>query len=84
MLAEDRTTESDRELIMEGRKPYILHIMNLIIQTNFTFFFPFLARKKQTEKLKKMSSVKTDSCETDSVAEDGNDKILEFIKPKFL
>ena len=55
MLAEDRTTESDRELIMEGRKPYILHIMNLIIQTNFTIFFPFLARKKQTEKLKKMS-----------------------------
>ena len=66
MLAEDRTTESDRELIMEGRKP-----MNLIIQTNFKHLFPFSARKKQTEKLKKMSSIKTDSCETDSVAEDG-------------
>lgn len=31
----------------------------------------FSARKKQAEKLKKMTSVKADSCETDSVAEDG-------------
>ena len=38
----------------------------------------FSARKKQAEKLKKMTSVKADSCETDSVAEDGT-KHLTYI-----
>jgi len=46
VLAEDRTTEADKELIME-------------------------ARKKQADKLKKMSSTKADSVETNSVDDDG-------------
>merc|ERR1719483_868570 len=46
VLAEDRTTEADRELIMD-------------------------ARKKQADKLKKMSSTKADSVETNSVDDDG-------------
>ena len=38
----------------------------------FIFFeFSFTARKKQADKLKKMSSVKTDSCETESVNDEG-------------
>ena len=65
VLAEDRTTEADRELIMEGA-------MNLRINCCvLNYFSHFSARKKQAEKLKKISSVKTDSCDTDSVMEDG-------------
>ena len=37
-------------------------------------FLPFLARKKQADKLKKMSSTKADSVETNSVDDDGRDK----------
>ena len=36
-------------------------------------FFP--ARKKQADKLKKLSSVKTDSCDTESVNDDGKVKL---------
>ena len=36
--------------------------------------FKFTARKKQADKLKKMSSTKADSVETNSVDDDGKDK----------
>ena len=39
--------------------------------SNTQLYFP--ARKKQADKLKKLSSVKTDSCETESVNDDGKD-----------
>ena len=65
MLAEDRTTEADRELIMEGWRH------RNIGMTCFSSTIIFSARKKQADKLKKLSSVKTDSCDTESVNDDG-------------
>ena len=47
--------------------------MFLLVIIIFSFFS---ARKKQAEKLKKISSVKTDSCDTDSVGEDGGMEIF--------
>ena len=72
VLAEDRTTEADRELIMEGVRTWE-STPRLLVIIIFSFFS---ARKKQAEKLKKISSVKTDSCDTDSVGEDGGMEIF--------
>ena len=73
VLAEDRTTEADRELIMEGVGTWEFTPRFLVI---IIFFSLYSARKKQAEKLKKISSVKTDSCDTDSVGEDGGMEIF--------
>ena len=49
-----------------------VYIYKSLKRTTTLTLISLSARKKQADKLKKMSSVKTDSCETDSVAEDGN------------
>lgn len=71
VLAEERTTEADREMILEGKNAK--RSCRLKILT-----FALSARKKQMKLLKKMSFTKQESQDTNSViTEDGGSQVVQ-------